>query len=211
MCSYQATVRTRDVAPPFLRSPLHIDAFERHVLDTTDALRIVYFGVGLGGKASNLLALARSAQAGALVWSKPLDEEPPTTIWYDRLRLVSNVSGASRPIEIYTLSGRVANPHAWRVLLCVAHGVVLVVDSQVERLDANAEVAASLDDFFDTSGTPLPIVIQYNKRDLPNAAPIVELSEVLNRHAAPEIEAVAPRSEGVAQTLDALLRDARFV
>lgn len=192
-----------------LRSPLRVDALERQVSDTPDALRVVYFGVGLGGKASNLQALARSVQAGNLIWSKPLDEEPPTTIWYDRLGLTWSVSGASRPIEIYTLTGRVANPDAWKLLLCVAHGVVLVVDSQFERLDANVEMAASLDDFFDALGAPRPLVIQYNKRDLPNAAPVVELSDVLNRHASHEIEAVAPRCEGVTQTLDAVLREIR--
>ena len=189
----------------FVRSPLNVIQFDAERQNSST--RIVYFGVGLAGKGSNLQVLARMRRLSSISWSQPFESKSETTIWYDRLRLLHGQS--QQPVDCYTLTGRIANPSAWTMLLSAAHIVVFVVDSQIERLEANAEMAVFLDEWFELRGGPVPIVVQYNKRDLPNAGSIVELSDVLNRHVSPEIEAVASRGKGIQETLDAALNGLR--
>lgn len=79
------------------------------------------------------------------------------------------------------ISGQVANPNAWLVLLKRADGIIFVADSQRERLDANVEALVTFNSLSAGLGRPVstPLVFQYNKRDLPNSATREELSVAL--------------------------------
>jgi len=81
---------------------------------------------------------------------------------------------------------------------------VFVIDSQRERLEANLESYESLEANLEAQGydiQKIPIVLQFNKRDLPSAQPVVELSQTFNRLGSPEFEAVASKGIGVFETL----------
>ena len=89
------------------------------------------------------------------------------------------------------------------------YGAIFVADSQVERMDANDESLENLRINLQEQGydlDTLPYVIQYNKRDLPNVAPVEEMRALLNPNGVPDFEACATTGEGVFDTLKATAR-----
>jgi hypothetical protein len=105
--------------------------------------------------------------------------------------------------------GQVFYDASRKLILKGVDGVVFVADSQEERLDANIESLENLKDNLEEQGyqlDQLPYVIQYNKRDLPNATPVSELRELLNPGMVPEFEACAQSGEGVFDTLKAVAK-----
>jgi len=100
--------------------------------------------------------------------------------------------------------GQVFYDASRKLILKGVDGVVFVADSQIERTEANVESVENLRTNLGEQGYDLdriPYVIQYNKRDLPNAAPMDELQNLLNPKGVPHFEAVAPKGEGVYETL----------
>ncbi|HEY5677317.1 MAG TPA: GTPase domain-containing protein, partial [Myxococcales bacterium] len=96
-----------------------------------------------------------------------------------------------------------------KLILKGVDGVVFVADSQEERMDANIESVENLRINLAEQGYDLdkiPYVVQYNKRDLPNAAPMDELQNLLNPKRVPHFEAVAPKGEGVYETLKSIAK-----
>jgi len=167
--------------------------------------KIVYYGAGRSGKTSNLQyihAFVPEDRRGAMV---SLATETDRTLFFDFLPLdLGSISGFRTRLQLYTVPGQVYYGATRRLVLRGADGVVFVVDSQRERFDDNLESFRSLHEHLleeDLSPSDVPLVIQYNKRDLPGVLTVPELEDVFNFRDLPSFEAVAVEGEGVFSTL----------
>jgi hypothetical protein len=114
------------------------------------------------------------------------------------------VRGFKTRFHLYTVPGQVFYDASRKLILKGVDGVIFVADSQVERMDANVESVENLQANLKSQGYDLatiPYVLQLNKRDLPNVAPIDEMKRLLCTKSEPVIEAVAARGTGVFETL----------
>ncbi|HEU5168967.1 MAG TPA: GTPase domain-containing protein [Gemmatimonadales bacterium] len=146
--------------------------------------KIVYYGPGLGGKTTNLehvYGKVAPASRGKMI---SLATETERTLFFDFLPVdLGTVRGFKVKFHLYTVPGQVYYNASRRLILKGVDGVVFVADSQTERMDANIEAMQNLYENMQQHGydlTKIPFAIQYNKRDLPNAAPIPELQAALN-------------------------------
>ena len=169
--------------------------------------KIVYYGPGLGGKTTNLqyiFAKTAPERKGKMI---SLATETDRTLFFDFLPLdLGQIRGFKTRFHLYTVPGQVFYDASRKLILKGVDGVVFVADSQIERMEANVESLDNLKVNLREQGYALdkvPYVVQYNKRDLPNAAPLEELQRLLNPLAAPEYEACATTGEGVFETLKA--------
>ena len=167
--------------------------------------KLVYYGPGLGGKTANLQWIydhTGTNQKGKMV---SLATETDRTLFFDFLPLdLGTVRGFRTRFHLYTVPGQVFYEASRRLILKGADGVVVVADSQEERMDANQETLDNLREHlkdhnlnFDT----IPYVLQLNKRDLPNILPVEELKKQLLVKGEPTLEAVAVTGQGVFDTL----------
>ncbi|MBX7191374.1 MAG: GTPase domain-containing protein [Sandaracinaceae bacterium] len=160
-------------------------------------IRVVYWGVGLSGKTTNLQHLYAHTppERRSAMRSMPTDDA----------RILSFTLTASTPqwptrLELCTVPGAVFFDVTRRELLARADAVVFVVDSQEARLAQAIEAARELAPWRAAHGER-PVVFQYNKRDLPTALACESLDHALQRGDAPRIEAIATQGEGVFETL----------
>ena len=172
--------------------------------------KIVYYGPGLCGKTTNLqymFATTKPESRGKMI---SLATETERTLFFDFLPLsLGEIRGFKTRFHLYTVPGQVFYDASRKLILKGVDGVVFVADSQIERMEANLESAENLRINLSEQGYDLdkiPYVVQYNKRDLPNAAPMDELQGLLNPKSAPSFEAVAPKGEGVYDTLKSIAR-----
>jgi mutual gliding-motility protein MglA len=161
--------------------------------------KIVYYGPGLGGKTTNLehvYARVAPDTRGKLI---SLATENERTLFFDFLPVdLGTIRGFKTRFHLYTVPGQVYYNASRKLILKGVDGVVFVADSQVDRQEANIEAMQNLYDNMAEYGydiTRMPFVIQYNKRDLPNASPIEDLDAVLN----PGFEVVDPARQRVMQ------------
>ncbi len=154
--------------------------------------KIVYYGPGLGGKTTNLehvYARVAPDTRGKLI---SLATENERTLFFDFLPVdLGTIRGFKTRFHLYTVPGQVYYNASRKLILKGVDGVVFVADSQVDRQEANIEAMQNLYDNMAEYGydiTRMPFVIQYNKRDLPNASPIQDLDVLLN----PGFEVVDP-------------------
>jgi signal recognition particle receptor subunit beta len=172
--------------------------------------KIVYYGPGLSGKTSSLQAVysaVRPERRGEMV---SLATETDRTIFFDFLPLhVERVQGLSVRFQLYTVPGQVFYGATRRLVLNGADGVVFVADSQEECRDSNLESYESLRTNIADLGVDLeefPLVLQYNKRDLPGVMPIEDMSVMLNFMGAPEFPTCATTGEGILPALKAITK-----
>lgn len=172
--------------------------------------KIVYYGPGLGGKTANLQYVYQITSAenkGKLI---SLATETERTLFFDFLPIdFGQIRGFRTRFHLYTVPGQVFYDSSRKLILKGADGIVFVADSQEERLDANLESISNLSDNLTEHGfdlSKIPYVLQLNKRDLPSALPVEELSKQLLIKGEPVIEAVAPKGIGVLNTLKAVAR-----
>src|SRR5262250_3420388 len=152
--------------------------------------KIVYYGPGLCGKTTNLQYIYNKTNPETKGKLISLSTETDRTLFFDFLPLsLGEIRGFKTRFHLYTVPGQVFYDASRKLILKGVDGVVFVADSQVERMEANIE-----------SLEKLPYVIQYNKRDLPNAAPLDELRQLLNPTRVVEFPAVASSGEGVFDT-----------
>lgn len=172
--------------------------------------KIVYYGPGLGGKTTTLQHIHNTAKPehrGKMVsLATPVDR----TLYFDFLPIrVPHVRGMGVRLQLFTVPGQVHYNATRKLVLTGADGVVLVYDSQSARIDANLETLENLRENLHAHGRSLPEVphvIQYNKRDLSDIAPIDELERQLNRAGAPSFATTATTGEGVYEALEAITR-----
>lgn len=174
--------------------------------------KIVYYGPGLAGKTANLQYIYRSlpnANRGNMISLATGDDR---TIYFDFLPVSAlTVRGFQTRFQLYTVPGQVQYNATRRLVLRGADGLVFVADSQFERLRENVESFRNLEanlHEYESTLDEIPYVLQYNKRDLPNLAPLTYLEFVLNRRGArvPYFEASAIEGKGVFDTLNTVSR-----
>jgi len=172
--------------------------------------KIVYYGPGLCGKTTNIQWIHEQAnpeKRGKLV---SLATETDRTLFFDFLPLdMGTVKGFKVRFHLYTVPGQVFYDASRKLILRGCDGVIFVADSQRPRMEANIESIANLatnlkDNGFDIR--TIPYVLQLNKRDMPTAAPMAEMEDLLRFRGEPIIEAVASKGQGVIETLKACAR-----
>lgn len=170
--------------------------------------KIVFYGPGLCGKTTNLQHVYGKTNPDAKGKMISLATETERTLFFDFLPLsLGEIRGFKTRFHLYTVPGQVFYDASRKLILKGVDGVVFVADSQVERMEANIESLDNLRVNLKEQGFDLdkvPFVIQYNKRDLPNAAPVDELRKLLNPNGVPDFEACATTGEGVFETLKAI-------
>src|SRR6201982_1456213 len=146
--------------------------------------KIVYYGPGLCGKTTNLQYIYDSTAPQAKGKLISLATETDRTLFFDFMPLeLGTVRGFKTRFHLYTVPGQVYYNASRKLILKGVDGIAFVADSQIERMEANVESMQNLYDNMAEYGydlTKMPFVIQYNKRDLPNAAPLAELQAALN-------------------------------
>lgn len=170
--------------------------------------KIVYYGPGLSGKTTNLQFVFKKVPAETRGELISLATDADRTLYFDFLPLnVGTIKGFATKFQLYTVPGQVYYNATRKLVLRGVDGIVFVADSQAEKLDENIESFQNLQDNLAEYGysiDSIPTVIQYNKRDLPNAMDISELEKALNKRGFPYFEAVAPTGAGVFKTLKAI-------
>ena len=172
--------------------------------------KIVYYGPGLCGKTTNLQFIYNRTNPEVKGKMISLATETGRTLFFDFLPLaLGEIRGFKTRFHLYTVPGQVFYDASRKLILKGVDGVVFVADSQVERMEANAESFENLRHNLAEQGANIdttPYVVQYNKRDLPNAAPLDEMRRALNPGGLPEFEACATVGKGVFETLKAVAR-----
>ena len=173
--------------------------------------KIVYYGPGLCGKTTNLQYIYNRTNPDAKGKMISLATETERTLFFDFLPLaLGEIRGFKTRFHLYTVPGQVFYDASRKLILKGVDGVVFVADSQEERFEANLESLDNLkanlrDQGYDIDS--IPWVLQYNKRDLPNAVPLDELQESLNPTGkVPFFEASAQTGQGVFETLKQLAK-----
>ena len=174
-------------------------------------LKVVYYGPGLGGKTTNLEYIhshTRPELRGKLI---SLATEAERTLFFDLLPVeLGQFRGYQVRLHLCTVPGQIAHDRTRRLILRHVDGIVFVVDSQSFRVDDNVQSIHNLAENLRLQRDDpdrLPIVVQYNKRDLPAALSIDELRERLGVPAdTPEVNAVAVTGQGVFETVKAILK-----
>ena len=175
-----------------------------HVRKEIDA-KIVYCGPGVSGKTTNLQFIHQNMkpeQRGKIV-SLATNEE--RTLFFDFLPIeIDSLRGFKTRFHLYTVPGQVYYGATRRAVLLGVDGVIFVADSQVDKMEDNLISLKDLEEnlrYYEKSIKTIPLIIQYNKRDLANILTLEELNQKINRHNVPYFEAVAMRGKGVFETL----------
>jgi mutual gliding-motility protein MglA len=167
--------------------------------------KIVYYGPGLSGKTTNLEKIYDSVpetNRGRMVSMKTQTDR---TLFFDLLPLdLGDLQGMKTRLLLYTVPGQVYYNATRKLVLKGVDAVVFVADSAADKMAENRESFANLELNLKAYGIDIktiPLVLQYNKRDLPNAVPVEDLNRELNRLKAPFFEAQAANGVGVFETL----------
>lgn len=167
--------------------------------------KIVYYGPGLCGKTTNLNTIYGKTTQKARGEMVSLNTETDRTLFFDLLPLdVGVVGGFKTKLQLYTVPGQVFYNSTRKLVLKGVDGIVFVADSQTPMLDANKESLQNLDDNLRELGLDIrqiPMVFQWNKRDLRNVIPIEQLESALNPRLQPSFQSVASDGTGVFETL----------
>jgi hypothetical protein len=167
--------------------------------------KVVYYGPGLCGKTTNLQYIYTHTAGDSRGEMVSLETESDRTLFFDLLPIdVGSIGGFNTRIQLYTVPGQVFYNTTRKLVLKGVDGVVFVADSQRPMLKANADSLRNLEENLGELGLSLdsmPIVLQYNKRDLPEVVHVEELDRALNSRKWPTFEASAATGLGVFDTL----------
>jgi signal recognition particle receptor subunit beta len=163
--------------------------------------KIVYYGPGRSGKTTNLEMVHAKAPKDSVGELVSISTETDRTLFFDFLPLnLGSVAGMTTKFALYTVPGQVYYNRTRKLVLQGADGVVFVADSSAKMMDENIESLDNLVENLEENGLDietLPLVLQWNKRDLADAMPPDEMNAKLNRWNAPTCEAIAIKGEGV--------------
>src|SRR6266567_1494471 len=166
--------------------------------------KIVYYGPGLCGKTTNLMVVFDQLEPDKKGKMLSLATKTDRTLFFDLLPVdIGKVGNFNLRIQLYTVPGQVFYNETRKLVLKGADSVVFVVDSQPSMVESDRESFANLlenleENQLDPNDTP--IVVQYNKRDVPGVLPVEELQEMLHLEGYPYTEAAAVKGEGVMET-----------
>ncbi|MDB4941393.1 MAG: gliding motility protein MglA [Labilithrix sp.] len=176
------------------------------------AIKLVYYGPALSGKTTNLKALHELVRAQSRGRLMTLETKDDRTLFFDMLPLTfragTESGGMSLRVKVFTVPGQVVHSSTRRLVLQGADGVVFVADSQLAETENNAESFLDLRANLKEMGRSLskmPLVIQFNKRDLPNVRSDAELDELAQRGKEPVYKACAMSGAGVLESFFGLL------
>ncbi len=166
--------------------------------------KIVYYGPSLGGKTTNIQWMYQSLAQDQKSKLMALNTEIERTLLFDFLPLdIGEIRGFKTRFHVYSVPGQIVYDATRKLILQGIDGVIFVADSQADRLDENLQALDNLEKNLQQQGyniKEIPLLLQYNKRDLPTALPIQELRKHLNRFNAQEIEACAFEGKGVLES-----------
>ena len=169
------------------------------------AAKIVYYGPGLCGKTTNLHHIYTKTSPQSRGEMVSLETETDRTLFFDLLPIdVGVIGGFKTRLQLYTIPGQVFYNTTRKLVLKGVDGIVFVADSQKAMLDANLESFKNLRENLAEIGLSIdeiPLVLQLNKRDLPNIMPTDALAKELRRKNEPVLEAIAFQGVGVFDTL----------
>ena len=172
--------------------------------------KLVYYGPGLGGKTTKLEYIYEKVAPTAKGKLISLATETERTLFFDFLPVdLGTIRGFKTRFHLYTVPGQVYYNASRKLILKGVDGVVFVADSQIERMEANLESVDNLKINLREQGYELekiPYIVQYNKRDLPNAAPLEEMRKLLNPMGVGDFEACATVGKGVFETLKSVAK-----
>lgn len=176
-------------------------------------VKIVYYGPAMGGKTTNLVKVHENIQTaqekGKLV---SLATSSDRTLFFDFLPIEAMaIKGFRTKFQLYTVPGQVIYNTTRQLVLRGVDGIVFVADSQYEKMPENVESFNNMEENLRTLKLRLadiPYVLQYNKRDVSNAAPIEYMEFLLNNREVqvPSFPAIASQCEGVFETLNMITR-----
>lgn len=173
-------------------------------------VKIVYYGPGRSGKTTNLEVIHDKAPKGSIGDMMSIATETDRTLFFDFLPLdLGKVAGMNTKFQLYTVPGQVYYKATRKLVLQGADGLVFVADSQREMLEENLQSLQDLQENLAENGidiNTIPLVLQWNKRDLPSVMSVEEMNEKLNQWNAPAVEACAINGDGVFPTLKALAK-----
>jgi signal recognition particle receptor subunit beta len=172
------------------------------------AIKLVYYGPGLGGKTSSMQYIHRALRPDSRGQLVSLATGVDRTLYFDFLPVkIPKLAGFAMRVQLYTVPGQVHYNSTRKLVLTGVDGVVFVADSQRPRMGANVESLENLVDNLAEQGLSwrtLPLVLMLNKRDAPDALPAVELEARLNSAGVPVFESVATRGVGVFDALKSI-------
>jgi signal recognition particle receptor subunit beta len=184
------------------------------------AIKLVYYGPALSGKTTNLQQLHQRIDPSTRGRLLALDTKDDRTLFFDLLPIVfKSQSGLTIKVKLFTVPGQVIHNSTRRLVLQGADGVAFIADSRVAEVQHNNESYANLkanlkENGFDPAETP--IVIQFNKRDLPGIRSDGDLAKIAARGKEPIYRASAIHGKGIVETFFGLVRltwdrlDARY-
>ena len=177
------------------------------------AIKLVYYGPALSGKTTNLKALHELVRENSRGRLMTLETKDDRTLFFDMLPLVFRAEtaeggGMSLRVKVFTVPGQVVHASTRRLVLQGADGVVFIADSQLAETENNAESFLDLRANLKEMGRSLskmPLVIQFNKRDLPNVRSDDEIDELARRGKEPVYKACAMNGIGVLESFFGVL------
>lgn len=170
--------------------------------------KIVYYGPSLGGKTTNVRWVFDKINAQHKSDLTEFEASTERTLTFDFLPVSAGEwRGLNVRFHLYSVPGQEVFDHRRKLILTNVDGIVFVADSQLDRMDENIQSMRNLERNLEQQGYDIrkvPLVIQYNKRDLPNVVPLAELRAALNKYNAPDFEAKAQLGVGVMESFKTL-------
>lgn len=169
------------------------------------SVKIVYYGPGLSGKTTNLQIIHRKIPQVSKSDMVSLATETDRTLFFDFLPLdLGKIRGFTTKFQLYTVPGQVYYNATRKLVLRGVDGIVFIADSAADKLDENIESFQNMEENLAEYGykrESIPVIIQYNKRDLPNAMPVQEVNSLVNKYNLPWSEAISNKGKGVFESL----------
>ena len=174
-------------------------------------LKFVYYGPSLSGKTSSLQYIhsrTRPDRRGELISLKTREDR---TLYFDYMQFeMGEISGLKPRFNIYTVPGQVYYRGTRKLVLKGVDGIVFVADSQTKRLQDNVQAVKDLyEDLEELGFDPwdVPLILQCNKRDLPNIMPVHSIKESMGLNGVPAYESVAVDGAGVLDSLKNIINE----
>lgn len=170
--------------------------------------KVVYYGPPFCGKSTSLRCIYEKVKENAGGDLISLSGDKDRTLYFDFVPLnLGKHKNYQIRLHLYTVPGEVAYRQARKIISKGLDGIVFLADSQLEKLEDNLSAMVELKEMIEEEGgefEKIPMVIQYNKRDLPGAVSLQELKQLLNPRKVPDFETVAVKGQGVLEALKAV-------
>jgi hypothetical protein len=172
--------------------------------------KVVFYGPGMSGKTTNLEIIHKKAPKDAVGEMVSIATETDRTLYFDFLPLdLGQVAGMRTKFQLYTVPGQIYYNATRKLVLQGVDGVIFVADSSPDKMNENLESLQNLRDNLAEMNLTIddvPLVLQYNKRDLPNALSMADMNAKINPMGVPAFEGVAREGKGVFATLKEISR-----